>query len=624
MNERQKNILKKMLETNDCFTSNHISDTFNISLRTAQNDIKAIVNYCEEEHIEYTYNKKDGYRVVSQSKIVQNTENTDSNSIRLKYILRLLLFSKEPIKSEKIASSLFISNTTLLKEMIFVKQVLAKYNLTIKSKPYHGSIILGYEHDKRNCIINENLITFHDEVVIHHHKPYIDMDCLHTVSLIVSNVLITNKFNITDSDFQNFLMIAYLSTIRSIDSCYLENNFLNDFNFNETVHIAKKIIEKLSNQYHFKICDSEIRFLASVLHGKNSLITSEIIPSYIENDVSTILDQINSTLSIDFSYSIELRLSLSLHLIPLYERISADNQLTEIPITNIHNIFSYSFELALIASQYINKIKNTELSEAEISYLAIHFNVILEKDGNAKEKKNVLFICSSRRSDSLLIKSGIYNHFSNRISQIDVKNLYEIHSINPSEYDVIFSTTLNDKRVPKNAIKLNHFLTNTDYNTIEFALNHGSIFKMIEPLFSKSRFITNLKAENKEKVISELTKLSANIIESDVLYEAILQREQNGYTSYGNRIALPHPNYLLAKKSFCSVAILDKPILWSENNKVQIIILCCASKNSGKDLQMLFNFISLLFNNTEKVNHLIKHPDYDDFMHCLKSLQNNE
>lgn len=86
MNERQKNILKKMLETNDCFTSNHISDTFNISLRTAQNDIKAIVNYCEEEHIEYTYNKKDGYRVVSQSKIVQNTENTDSNSIRLKYI----------------------------------------------------------------------------------------------------------------------------------------------------------------------------------------------------------------------------------------------------------------------------------------------------------------------------------------------------------------------------------------------------------------------------------------------------------------------------------------------------------------------------------------------------------
>lgn len=116
-----------------------------------------------------------------------------------------------------------------------------------------------------------------------------------------------------------------------------------------------------------------------------------------------------------------------------------------------------------------------------------------------RKRKNVLFICSSRRSDSLLIKSGIYNHFSNRISQIDVKNLYEIHSINPSEYDVIFSTTLNDKRVPKNAIKLNHFLTNTDYNTIEFALNHGSIFKMIEPLFSKSRFITNLKSRKQRK-----------------------------------------------------------------------------------------------------------------------------
>lgn len=102
-----------------------------------------------------------------------------------------------------------------------------------------------------------------------------------------------------------------------------------------------------------------------------------------------------------------------------------------------------------------------------------------------------------------------------------------------------------------------------------------------------------------------------------------LKNEKKGYTSYGNLIALPHPNHLLAEHSFCSVAILEKPILWSENNVAQIIILCCASKDSAKDLQMLFNFISLLFNQKDKVEKMIRNPSYENFIECLSSLQNS-
>ena len=621
MNKRQQEILEEMIRDQSTINSNYISCKYNVSVRTAQSDIKFIITYFDENNIDYSYSKKEGYKIINPSTIkVQSTSNEQN---RIKYILREFLFSTNYIKLDELANSLFVSTTTLTNDLQCVRNTLSKYNLKIESKPYYGSTILGSEKDKRNCIISEKLIAFHDDASFAHHKPYIDSNCLKAISSVVSNALITNKFNITDRDFQNFLMISYLSTIRCLSSNFLEDEYLDNADFSDSFHVSKIIVENIAAYYKFDVHESEIRFLASVLYGKNSLISTEIIPSSIEKHVANIIQLINEKINIDLSYSIELRLSLSLHLIPLFERIESNNLLTDIPINNIHDSFSYSFELAIIASQYIYSVTKVNLTEAEIAYLAIHFNVTLEKDRNKADKKKILFICSSRRSDSLLIKSGIYNRFSNRIDQMDVKNMYELKNININKYDIVFSTVLNEEIIPKNAIKINHFMTEADYNAVEFALSHGSVFKMIEPFFSKDRFVNHFHAVDKTEVLKKLSNLSNNIIDSEKLYDAIVEREKNGYTSYGNSIALPHPSYLLAKKSFCSVAILDEPIIWSEDHKAQIIILCCPSKTATNDFQMLFNFISLLFEDNKQLSKIINNPSYESFMDCLKSLQNS-
>lgn len=618
MNSRQKKILEKMLREQLSYTSKDIASLFDISLRTAQSDLKTIFHYCAENNIKYTYDKKLGYQFLDKYNI--ELKDTSNETSRIQYILRCFLFSKKPIKVEKIASELFISTTSINKDLQKVKLILSNYDLTLISKPYHGSLVLGKESKKRECIINESLISFHYVNTI---KPHIDLNCLNTIGAIVSNVLIINKFNITDNDYQNFLLLAYLSTIRCLSSLYLENDYLINIDFKEAYTVTEEIIKRIAQYYRFKFNESEARFLASALFGKNSLANTEIIPSHIEKHVSNILEVINKTVDIDLSYSIELRVSLSLHLIPLLERINSNNQIQDVPISNIQNDFSFAFELAIISANYIKSITKTELTKAEIAYLAIHFKIILSKDGNKIEKKNILFICSSRRSDSLLIKSAIYSHFSNKIGQIDVKNTYELKDISFNSYDVIFSTILNEKIIPKNAIKINHFLMDADYNAIEFALNFGSIFKMVEPLFSQKRFINHVKSSNKFDILRKMVALSDNIVDKNILLKAVCEREYNGYTSYGNLIALPHPNYLLTEQSFCSVAILEEPIIWSEDNLAQIIILCCASKSNSKDLQMLFNFISLLFNDINRVQSIIQNCSFTNFMNCLKSLQNS-
>ena len=80
-----------------------------------------------------------------------------------------------------------------------------------------------------------------------------------------------------------------------------------------------------------------------------------------------------------------------------------------------------------------------------------------------------------------------------KLNQIDVKNIYELNNIEFKKYNVIFSTVLIEGIIPKNAIKINHFLTDADYNSIEYALNYGSMFKMVEPLFFKKKIFACIK-----------------------------------------------------------------------------------------------------------------------------------
>ena len=68
-----------------------------------------------------------------------------------------------------------------------------------------------------------------------------------------------------------------------------------------------------------------------------------------------------------------------------------------------------------------------------------------------------------------------HNVVSVSYTHLDVYKRQEIDRVDFKKYDVIFSTILNDDRVPKNAIKLNHFLTDSDYTMIEFTLKNGSV-----------------------------------------------------------------------------------------------------------------------------------------------------
>ena len=49
---------------------------------------------------------------------------------------------------------------------------------------------------------------------------------------------------------------------------------------------------------------------------------------------------------------------------------------------------------------------------------------------------------------------------------------------------------------------------------------------------------------------------------------------------------MPHPLYPITAQTFIAVAVLDKPVAWTEDQKVRIVLLVSTEMNNPKAFQL--------------------------------------
>ena len=78
------------------------------------------------------------------------------------------------------------------------------------------------------------------------------------------------------------------------------------------------------------------------------------------------------------------------------------------------------------------------------------------------------------------------------------------------------------------------------------------------------------------------------------------------------------PEAIISDKTFVIVVMLDKPVLWSEENEVKLVLLLCASKKNHRDLRILFDTISNILHSRNFVDEISSDQSYDAFIRKLK------
>ncbi|MDU5110946.1 MAG: PTS sugar transporter subunit IIA, partial [Clostridium sp.] len=380
--------------------------------------------------------------------------------------------------------------------------------------------------------------------------------------------------------------------------------------FSHDVEIANEIYNLLSEELGFDFPEDEVYHLAIYIKGNRNHESTDIITEETKEIISEMLSYIKEQCNIDLSYDIELRISLALHFIPLNIRLSNNMQLKNPMLTDIKQNYTFAYELATLSGAFLRKKLGYVLNETELSYLAIYYNLSLYKQSVSSKPKRILILCSSRKSDSLLLKLTLKKWFNEMILEMDVLNLREVDARKLKKYDVIFTTIENDN-IPLNAIKINYFLDEKDYVRIKNALQFCDEDKSLLDFFDENLFIRSLKSINIEEVIKEMCNLALKYkkVDSD-LYESVILREKYGFTSFGNYIAIPHPNALISDETFVVTAILENPIKWGAQ-EVQLVFMICIKRECDKDLRRLFGALSQLLPNLNTIKSIIEERNFD-------------
>lgn len=624
MDDRIKMLLR-LIENNDFCTAKTISISLNVSVKTVRNLIKECNTILEKNGAQIASKNGVGFYLIifdeEKYNAFKSQKETDAFSVgnydtfekRKKHILNQLLTAKDYIKMDDLAEEMYVSRKTLTACLKDVEKEISKYNLALIRRPSYGIKIEGKEFDFRLCIANSILETSELETVVSIENNV----SFEIVNEVVKQVLQSNHFNISDVAFENLVthLLVAIHRLKNnncipalLDS---ENNYENT----QEYKVANEIASNISNLFSFEFPEPEIEYIAVHLAGKkmingneqnNIIISQEIMDISIE-----MLEAVYDAFQLDFRDDLDLIVSLSQHIMPLMVRVKFDMVAKNYLLDEIKNKLYLAYTLATHASTVITEKYKKKLADEEIGFIAILFALAIERKKEKTEKKNILIVCASGKASTQMLVYKCKQEFGKYINEIVTCTEHELDKIDFNYIDYLFTTIPLKKPIPVPILVINNFLNKKDIGVMK-ELFVKKDKQLIIKYYSEDLFIPSLKAENKTDVIKQMCDyIYSKRKLPKGLYELVLKREKLAKTEFGNNVAMPHPYKTIGNETFVCVAVLEKPILWSDDATVQIVFLVCVEDRKNKDLQKFYQVTASLLSNSNAIYELIHERSYD-------------
>lgn len=650
-NKRFYQILNLFLNSRKILKSESIAISIGVSSRTVRKDIKDI-NYIiknkgaiirSETGIGYTLiinDEKKFSKFINSLKKNKSMFKTSYNIVpsdsedRVNYIISKLLINflgkSEIIDQFDLADELFISLSTLKKDIRIVDKKLNKFQLKVSVSQKNGVSIIGDEEKIRFCIsefiFNRNNLTNIEESDFYK-KIFLEKE-MNIIRDIILEIMYKNRIRLTDIAFKNLvvhtmIMLKRFEKKKKVD---YDKTFINLLKNSNEFKSAEEIVNKIREILKVDLGD-EVYYLTQHLITSKKFLSDKLSDNEdIKKVIYKMLDRIKEETNVDLFDDIQMINALSVHLSVALNRLRFEMNIRNEFLDLIKNSYPLAFELAIIANDVFENVYKVKSNENEVGFLAIHFGAALERKGlnNKKKIKNAIIICPSGMATGMLIKEKVKKHFNDRINVLKTCPLYELDQKTLDECDLVLTSVEINKFKSKKIIKVNLILDDNDINCVESFLNNGNEFEEIinyKEIFKEELFITNCKKDSRKRVLNYITDL---MIEKKYITEkvkkSIYKREEMATTELGNLVAIPHAILNDMDEPSVAVITLQRPILW-EKEKVQVVLLLNIPKHKykiwSKVFKRLYSYLIVNFG----VNKLIKGCSYEEFIYDLKNLE---
>ncbi|MPM69851.1 putative licABCH operon regulator [bioreactor metagenome] len=326
-------------------------------------------------------------------------------------------------------------------------------------------------------------------------------------------------------------------------------------------------------------------------------------------------------------YSINLNtddfiIRFSLHLSQLLNTQKKSNR--NPLLKNIKDSYPLVFEVSVYIADIIHKhYPALLLDEHEISYIALHVGMSIDKDSH--EKCTAILIIPQYYNLKDYIINRLYQNFYNSLLIIDACNdESEIDYSQP--FEIILSTQSLTVSSEAESIQITPFINDQDLKNIQQTIEMVNMKKKIksnEPLFrlfNPACFeIFHNPDADKNQIIKILGHklIDAHYVPASFIEDVII-RETLSSTAYSS-LAVPHTLNTSGIKTCIGVGIFPNNYQW-DHNSINIVLLLVIQEKDKELFKMLFQTLIRIFTSKEWLEAYRKISSYDDYMRFVKNL----
>ena len=631
INSKALQMIELLSSTTDYISQETLSYKLSVKPRTLREILRIYKDEIEKDgSCSILYKNNYGYLLEIQDKDIfakyletqkeelrkEQMNNPVTTPERADYIIRHLLLSASPMKSDDFCEMLNISKSTMAQVLKLVRSTLMNYGLSLEVKGKQGLYIEG----DRDCFQNIFSDYFFYRAQSEDEDVAEKKAWIHDLLL---SVLQKYDYTMTDTGIDNLVIHIFITL-------YLSNRLqpsthtssLKESKYPLEFQIAREIQKKIETAKGLRIEDNDLGFIAVHMIG-NRIFTEKdahILSTDTINIVKDILSGIRKTYDVDLFNDLELFTMLCTHIEPMIQRIQNHVRMRNPMLTTIQEENPLGYDMAVFASNIISSRLQMGIDHNEIGYLALHFQLALERR-NTPKRKNILTVCASGTGTSRLLKYKLQNRFGNQIASLTSMSAHEALHCDLSKYDLIVSTVnLPVTSIP--CIVVHALLNESDCSVIQ---KHLSVSfqqsSTINSAFQEDLFLENVEISDPTELVYFLcTLLSKYVALPDTFISKVIERESIASTHLGNGIAVPHPSTVLLDDSKIVIAHLAKPIQWFDKKEVEWVFLLGMKKGDDPDQEALIRALYTCISDIDFMHELSQRPSFSAFHTHLSSV----
>lgn len=629
LSNRQKRILKNIVNADGWITARQMSIEFNVTDRTIKSDMNYISNELENQGIAIVSHRGKGFRVNEEdrNRLLTILEDKYEDENLLSDILMTLLEVDE-ISVAELCELYYVSMSFIVGKLREIRNFfIQEGNFLVLVKVKSALRVDGAEKKKRQ-MMQLVIINNQNTLNLQAYTKYLELDMLKFhEKLLLSGV---EKYKIWINDINIVRIAIYLSIMTERVSKGYVLREGGEKNTGKEIVLADEIADKISEKYSIQIPLAERTALASYIAMNRILGIGVKAEEIREGDreyflaVKEIINGIKDEFLLNLTKDEELTVGLSYHVKRLISRKSGDDKYINPILNDLRDNYPYIYEVAIYFGQCLKKKMNLCLDENEIGCVAIHLAAAIERIKNIeyREPINILVVCHMGYTNMQFLTTKLKSMYLGDVIFQPVISSYHLKNIKGEKIDLILSTTpIDDVKVGCPVIYINPYLTKRDIERIndilfqKYHLVYGEDRK--QQYFISELFFPRLSFRTQEEVIQYLTNI---LLEKGYVqkgfFESSMRREKLSSTASQNLIAIPHALENMAKKTGIAVASLEKPVKWGSRS-AQLIFMLSVRKEDKKYLKEFYELFVNLTEDIKLVEKLVNAKNFEEFQKII-------